>query len=113
MLAGFWAIVNLPLAEAVALSYSSPLFVTIGAVLFLGEVVRMRRWSAVVAGFIGVLVIVRPGSDAFTAGSLVALMAAGLPGAVSISINDITGHAPAARILGQDEHRLAKECDST
>src|SRR3546814_13785607 len=84
MLAGFWAIVNLPLAEAVALSYSSPLFVTIGAVLFLGEVVRMRRWSAVVAGFIGVLVIVRPGSDAFTAGSLVALMAAGLTGAVTI-----------------------------
>ncbi|MGP1664620.1 MAG: EamA family transporter, partial [Rhodanobacter sp.] len=63
MLAGFWAIVNLPLAQAVALSYSSPLFVTIGAVLFLGEVVRARRWSAVVAGFIGVLVIVRPGSD--------------------------------------------------
>lgn len=43
----------MPLAEAVALSYSPPLFVTIGAVLFLGGIVRMRRWSAVVAGFIG------------------------------------------------------------
>lgn len=99
MLAGFWAIVNLPLAEAVALSYSSPLFVTIGAVLFLGEVVRMRRWSAVVAGFIGVLVIVRPGSDAFTAGSLVALLAAGLTGAVTISIKSLTGSEPADRIV--------------
>ncbi len=59
MMAGFWAIVHLPLAQAIALSYSSPLFVTIGAVLFLGEIVRMRRWSAVAAGFIGVLVIVR------------------------------------------------------
>ena len=99
MLAGFWAIVNLPLAEAVALSYASPLFVTIGAVLFLGEIVRMRRWSAVVAGFIGVLVIVRPGSDGFTAGSLVALLAAGLTGAVTISIKSLTGSEPADRIV--------------
>lgn len=99
MLAGFWAIVNLPLAEAVALSYSSPLFVTIGAVLFLGEVVRMRRWSAVIAGFIGVLVIVRPGSDSFTVGSLVALTAAGLTGAVTISIKSLTGSEPADRIV--------------
>lgn len=99
MLAGFWAIVNLPLAEAVALSYSSPLFVTIGAVLFLGEVVRMRRWSAVIAGFIGVLVIVRPGSDSFTTASLVALMAAGLTGAVTISIKSLTGSEPADRIV--------------
>lgn len=99
MLAGFWAIVNLPLAEAVALSYSSPLFVTIGAVIFLGEVVRRRRWSAVVAGFIGVLVIVQPGSAAFTAGSLVALLAAALTGAVTISIKSLTGSEPADRIV--------------
>ena len=59
MLCGFWAIANLPLAHAVSLSYSSPLFVTIAAALWLGEQVRARRWSAVVAGFIGVLVIVR------------------------------------------------------
>lgn len=99
MLAGFWAIVNLPLAEAVALSYSSPLFVTIGAVLFLGEIVRQRRWSAVLVGFIGVLVIVRPGSAAFTPGSLVALMAAGMTGAVTISIKSLTGSEPADRIV--------------
>ena len=99
MLAGFWAIVNLPLAEAVALSYASPLFVTIGAVLFLGEVVRMRRWSAVVAGFIGVLVIVQPGSGAFTTGSLVALLAAALTGAVTISIKSLTCSEPVDRIV--------------
>lgn len=86
MLAGFWAIVNLPLAQAIALSYSSPLFVTIGAVLVLGEIVRARRWSAVIIGFLGVLVIVRPGSDAFTAGSLVALLAAVASASVAISI---------------------------
>lgn len=86
MLAGFWAIVHLPLAQAIALSYSTPLFVTIGAVLVLGEVVRLRRWSAVVIGFIGMLVIVRPGSDDFSAASLVAVLAALMSASVAISI---------------------------
>lgn len=86
MLAGFWAIVNLPLAQAIALSYSTPLFVTIGAVIVLGEIVRARRWTAVIVGFLGVLVIVRPGSDAFTAASLVALLAAVASATVAISI---------------------------
>src|SRR5436190_764570 len=86
MLAGFWAIAHLPLAQAIALSYSTPLFVTIGAVLLLGEVVRVRRWSAVLAGFVGVLIIVRPGADSFTTGALVALLAAAMSATVSISI---------------------------
>lgn len=86
MLAGFWAIVNLPLAQAIALAYSTPLFVTLGAVLVLGEVVRARRWTAVLVGFIGVLVIVRPGSADFSAGSLVALLAAVASASVAISI---------------------------
>lgn len=86
MLAGFWAIVNLPLAQAISLSYSTPLFVTIGAVLVLGEVVRARRWSAVIVGFIGVLVIVRPGAESFAAGSLIALLAAAMSAIVAISI---------------------------
>ena len=86
MLAGFWAIVNLPLAQAIALSYSTPLFVTIGAVLVLGEIVRARRWTAVLVGFLGVVLIVRPGSADFTAGSLVALMAAVASASVAISI---------------------------
>ncbi len=86
MLAGFWSIVNLPLAHAVALSYSTPLWVTIGAVLVLHEVVRARRWTAVILGFIGVLIIVRPGAADFTAASLVAVCAALLSGSVAISI---------------------------
>lgn len=86
MLAGFWAIVNLPLAQAIALSYSTPLFVTIGAVLVLGEVVRARRWTAVIVGFLGVMLIVRPGSDAFTTGSLVAVTAALASASAAISI---------------------------
>jgi drug/metabolite transporter (DMT)-like permease len=86
MLCGFWAIVHLPLAQAVSISYSTPLFVTIGAVLVLGEVVRIRRWTAVIAGFIGVLVIVRPGGEGFSFAALVALAAAALSACVAISI---------------------------
>lgn len=86
MLCGFWAIVHLPLAQAVSISYATPLFVTIGAVLILGEVVRIRRWSAVIIGFIGVLVIVRPGAASFSANALIALAAAALSGWVAISI---------------------------
>lgn len=86
MLAGFWAIVHLPLAQAISLSYSTPLFVTIGAVLVLGEVVRARRWTAVLIGFLGVLVIVRPGASGFSAGSLIALLAAAMSASVAISI---------------------------
>ncbi len=99
MLAGFWAIGHLPLAQAVALSYSTPIFVTIAAVLFLHEQVRARRWAAVALGFIGVLIIVRPGSSSFTAGTLVALAAAVLSGIVAIQIKQLSRVDPADRIV--------------
>jgi len=90
MLCGFWAIGNLPLAQAVSLSYSTPLFVTIAAVIFLHEQVRARRWAAVLVGFIGVLVIVRPGSAQFSLGTLVALSAAVLSAVVAIQIKQLS-----------------------
>ncbi len=55
--AGFFALTALPLAEQTALGYTTPLFVTVLAILFLGERVGIHRWSAVLAGFLGVLVI--------------------------------------------------------
>ncbi|WP_429621425.1 DMT family transporter [Stenotrophomonas sp. AN71] len=90
MLCAFWALGHLPLAQAVSLSYSTPLFVTIAAVLWLSETVRVRRWAAVVVGFIGVLVIVRPGTAGFTVGSLVAVSAAVLSSLVAIQIKQLT-----------------------
>ena len=99
MFCGFWAIGHLPLAQAVSLSYSTPLFVTIAAVWFLHEQVRARRWAAVVLGFIGVMIIVRPGTAGFTAGSLVALSAAVLSGIVSIQIKQLSATEPADRIV--------------
>ena len=99
MLCGFWAVAHLPLAQAVAISYSTPIFITIGAVLVLHEVVRARRWSAVGIGFIGVLIIVQPGSPNFTAGSLVALTAALASAAVAISIKILARTEPANAIV--------------
>ncbi len=55
------AVAWLPLATMAALGFTGPIFVTLGAVLFLGEKVRARRWIAVGVGFLGMLVIVRPG----------------------------------------------------
>ena len=57
----FTAITLMPLAQAVALNFTVPLFVTTGAKFFLGETVRARRWIATLIGFCGVLIILRPG----------------------------------------------------
>jgi len=90
MLCAFWAIGHLPISQAISLSYSTPLFVTIAAVLWLGETVRLRRWAAVIIGFVGVLIIVRPGSTSFTPGTLVAVGAAVLSSLVAIQIKQLT-----------------------
>ena len=99
MLAGFWAISHLPLAQAVSLSYSTPLFVTIAAAAMLGEQVRARRWTAVILGFIGVLIIVRPGTAEFSTNALVAVLAAVLSSIVAIQIKQLSYTEPADRIV--------------
>ena len=99
MLCGFWAIGHLPMAQAISLSYSTPLFVTIAAVFWLGEVVRRRRWTAVILGFIGVLVIVRPGTQGFSTGSLVAIAAAVLSSIVAIQIKQLSRVDPSDTIV--------------
>ena len=73
MTAGFMAITMIPLAEATALSFTTPLFATIGAAVFLGEVMRARRITAVAIGFLGMLVVLRPGVEAVSTGALLML----------------------------------------
>jgi drug/metabolite transporter (DMT)-like permease len=68
------AIVNLPLANATAIIQVLPLAITLGAALTFGEPVGWRRWLAIAAGFIGVLIIVRPGVEGFNQFSLFALI---------------------------------------
>ena len=83
MVLGFYAVSMLPLADATALAFSQPLFSVVLAALVLREKVRWRRWSATVVGFIGVLVMVRPGSGSLQPGALVAVLNA-LASATSI-----------------------------
>lgn len=61
MLTWFYGLSVVPIAQATALSFTSVIFGSIGAALVLGERMRLRRWSAVAAGFVGTLVILRPG----------------------------------------------------
>lgn len=68
------AIAFTPLAQASAILQATPLAVTLGAALFLGEKVGWRRWSAITVGFLGVLVVIRPGTEGFTALSLFAVV---------------------------------------
>ena len=66
----------LPLAEAIAIAFVAPLFVTALSVPLLGEHVGARRWGAVIVGLIGALVITRPGAEAFQPAALLILAAA-------------------------------------
>lgn len=90
------AFTALPMAEAFALIFLMPIFVTIMSVLVLKEHVGWRRWSAVVAGFIGVLVVLRLGFRVLGIGHLAALIC-GLSGAISMI---------ALRLAGPHEKRL-------
>jgi drug/metabolite transporter (DMT)-like permease len=63
----------IPLPNASAIMQAMPLAVTMGAALFLNELVGWRRWVAILVGFVGVLIIIRPGAAGFTAGSLLVI----------------------------------------
>lgn len=76
MLLGFYAIAHLPLATVTALGFTAPLFTVILAVIILREVVRWRRWTAILIGFLGVLVMVRPGAETFDPNALAAIASA-------------------------------------
>ena len=86
MLCGFTALIHMPLADATALAFAKSFFVTVFAVLWLGETVGKHRWGAVVAGFVGVMIMLQPGSGSFSIYGLYALIAAASAGAVMVII---------------------------
>jgi drug/metabolite transporter (DMT)-like permease len=61
MLSFFYALSITPLSEVTALGFTAPIFTTLLAALVLGEIVGARRWAAVIVGFVGALIILRPG----------------------------------------------------
>jgi drug/metabolite transporter (DMT)-like permease len=79
------AIVFTPLSTASAILQATPLVVTLGAALFLGETVGWRRWAAIGVGFMGVMMIIRPGLDGFSPLSLFAV-----GGVFGLALRDIS-----------------------
>jgi drug/metabolite transporter (DMT)-like permease len=65
ILAWFYSLVHVPLTEATALSFTAAIFTALAAIVFLGERIRFRRWAAIVTGFIGVIIVLRPETDNF------------------------------------------------
>lgn len=72
----FYAFSVLPLAQTYAILFAAPLLITVLAIPLLGEVVRLRRWLAVIVGLAGVLVVLRPGQTEMSLGHLAALTSA-------------------------------------
>ncbi|AMO72230.1 DMT family transporter [Sphingorhabdus sp. M41] len=90
----FWAMTLLPLADATTISFTVPIFATLFAAMFLREQVGIRRWSAILIGFVGVLIVVQPGGSLIpAAGAAIALGGALVTAAVTMVI----------RILGRTE----------
>src|SRR5260221_484087 len=97
MLLSFTALAMLPFAQAIALSFTTPLFSTIGAALLLGETVRARRWSATIVGFLGVLIMVRPGATGWSLGAGLAILAAAISAETPVILPELhRTHMPQA-----------------
>lgn len=90
MITGFTAFVHLPLAEATTIGFARTLFTTVLAVLILHETVGLRRWSATALGFIGVVVVVQPGSDSFSLYALAAILSAFLVALLMIFLRTLS-----------------------
>ena len=72
----FLGLAALPLADAVAIFFISPLLISVFSVIVLGETVGPRRWAAIAVGLVGVLIVLRPGTSAFQVAALLPLAAA-------------------------------------
>ncbi|MFM7347605.1 MAG: DMT family transporter [Tagaea sp.] len=99
MFCGMYALVHLPLADAVAISFAKPLFAVLLAALFLSERVGAGRWLATVAGFAGVLIVVRPGSMEFQLAHVVALLGAFFIADVIVLVKKLQGTERNATIM--------------
>lgn len=99
MLSGFYAVAHLALADATALSFTAPLFATVGAALILRERVRLRRWSATLLGFVGVLVILRPGAAAIDPAVVWALLSAATMAANMLIVKRLTDTEPSEAVV--------------
>ncbi len=80
----------MPLAGAIAINFSAPLFATLASALLLKEAVGLARWAALLVGFCGVLIVANPGTETFQLGALFALANAVLYGSVTVAVRGMT-----------------------
>jgi len=99
MTCAFFAIALLPLSVFTAIAFTTPLFATLGAVLLLGEPVRPSRLLALLVGFVGILIVLRPDTVPVGAGSVLALAAAVGLAAVVLVLKFTSGRESASRIV--------------
>jgi len=95
----FMAVAELPLAEVMALSFTKPLFATLGAAVLLHEAVRARRWVAVLVGFLGVMIVLRPGTEAVSPYAAMILFSALVLAGVTLLIKRLTATESATTIV--------------
>jgi drug/metabolite transporter (DMT)-like permease len=99
MLLWFYALAQISIGEVTAISYLTPLFGTLWAIIFLGEKVRARRWSALAVGFFGALVILRPGFSDVGFGHLMALLSCFSGGFSAILVKQLTARDDPNKIV--------------
>ncbi|MEL7256661.1 MAG: DMT family transporter [Pseudomonadota bacterium] len=92
----FLGLAAMPIADAIAVFFVSPLVITVFSILFLKESVGPRRWSAIAVGFLGVLIIVKPGTSAFQIAALLPMAAAVLYAVIHIVARRVGGTESAA-----------------
>ncbi|MEC9431907.1 MAG: DMT family transporter [Pseudomonadota bacterium] len=96
----FYAMARIPIAEVTALGYVTPIFVTIGAAIFLGERMRLRRIAAVGIGLLGAMIIIRPGFQEINSGQLAQLAAAPLFAGSYLMAKRLTANQDSSVIVG-------------
>lgn len=87
----FFVLGNMPLAEAFLVKLTTPFFMPIVAALWLGESIRRKNLAAIIIGFIGVIFILRPGTDSFEPIAIIGLGAAALAGSAKVCIRKMGG----------------------
>jgi drug/metabolite transporter (DMT)-like permease len=90
MTAWFYALSLIPLGEITAIGFLSPLFGALGAIVFLGERVRIRRWTALIIGFAGAMIILRPGAGSLGLGQACALVSAVAGGIIGVLLKRLS-----------------------
>lgn len=100
MLLSFTAVIYLPLADVVTIGFARTFFITIFAILILSEVVGARRWSAMLVGFVGVVIVAQPeGTGSMNVYGLMAIAGAACAGLVMVVIRKLTETDPPVSIM--------------